>query len=59
MSTEESSKFENWFKEGYEAGWITEPTCWNHDIIETTEDEETEIEEGGDPCIPIVRLWYV
>lgn len=50
-------RFNEWLNRGIDAGWITPMTCWTHDTFEITEEEEKEMDEGGDPCIPIVRLW--
>jgi hypothetical protein len=50
-------KFFEWLNRGIDAGWITPPTCWMHDSPEITKEEEKEMDDGGDPCIPIIRLW--
>lgn len=50
-------RFNEWLNRGIDAGWITPVSCWNHDTFEITLEEEKEMDEGGDPCIPIVRLW--
>lgn len=50
-------KFYEWLNRGIDAGWIAPPTCWTHDSPEITKQEEAEMDEGFDPCIPIIRLW--
>lgn len=46
-----------WLKQGIARGWCSESVCATHDGLPNTPEEEQEWEEGGDPCIPGVRLW--
>jgi hypothetical protein len=46
-----------WLQVGVDNGWISEPFCNTHDGDPyMTEEEEKEWEEGGDPCLPVVKL---
>ena len=49
--------FEDWLLLGMNNGWISRPVCSTHDGLPTTHDEDTDWEEGGDPCIYAVRLF--
>ena len=56
----EELKFDNvydWVEFGRSQGWIAPPTCYHHDAFEVTPEEDAEMEEGGDPCITIIRVW--
>ena len=46
-----------WRDLGIFNGWISEPFCDTHDAGYLTEEEEKEWEEGGDPCMPVFRIW--
>lgn len=46
-----------WLQMGVVNGYCTEAVCETHDGVKMTEEEEQEFEDGGDPCIPVVRLW--
>lgn len=48
---------EEWLAMGHARGWCGPPVCETHDGTPTTADEDTEFDDGGDPCIPIVRLY--
>ena len=49
--------FNSWLDEGMKQGWITEPFCHTHDGDPyMTEEEEKEWEDGGDPCMFVVKL---
>jgi hypothetical protein len=47
----------DWRDYGISKGWISEPNCYTHDGVAMTEEEEAEFNEGGDPCIPMFRIW--
>lgn len=49
--------FEDWLLLGMNNGWISKPVCSTHDGLPTTHEEDTEWEDGGDPCIYAVRLF--
>lgn len=56
----ENKEFEIWFNNGIERGWITEPFCNTHEGDPyMTEEEAQEWEEGGDPCLVVVKLKLV
>jgi len=46
-----------WIQVGVSSGFCTDPVCETHDGVKMTEAEQVEFENGGDPCIPVVRLW--
>ena len=48
---------ETWLELGIAAGYCTEPECQTHNQVALTSDEAEYFEDGGDPCIPVVRLW--
>jgi hypothetical protein len=55
MTTEKD--FNKWLATGIENNWVSEPFCHTHDGDPyMTEEEEEQWEEGGDPCMPVVKL---
>lgn len=46
-----------WIEMGQQSGYCSEVICGIHDGPPVTETENKKIEEGEDPCIPIVRIW--
>jgi hypothetical protein len=50
-------QFEEWISIGIEAGFCMEPTCMIHEGKYLTQEDEAIFDEGGDPCIPILRLF--
>jgi hypothetical protein len=50
--------FWRWLDEGIEAGFCSQPVCNTHDGLPSTEEEDRDWEDGGDPCVPAVRLYY-
>lgn len=49
-----------WLTQGVEKGWISEPFCHTHNGDPyMTEEEEQEWEDGGDPCMHVVKLLQV
>lgn len=48
--------FEEWLALGQENKWV-EGFCYTHDTPPMDEDERAQDEEGGDPCIPVLRVW--
>lgn len=55
MNTED---FDVWLQHGVEKGWISEPFCNTHDGDPyMSEEEEKEWEEGGDPCLYVLKLF--
>lgn len=49
--------FWEWVEYGVDNGWIAKPVCYNHDLLPLTPVEESEIDEGDDPCIQVIRVW--
>lgn len=49
--------FEEWIKQGTEQGWCSVPLCDTHDGLPMTKEEEQAWEEGGDPCVHVIRLY--
>lgn len=53
----EFSEFLIWIQNGIERGWVTEPFCATHDGDPfMTEEESQQWEEGGDPCMSVVKI---
>jgi hypothetical protein len=48
--------FDEWLKYGIENGYCSEQFCDTHDGPPMHESEEKSWEEGGDPCMHMVRL---
>lgn len=42
---------------GIMRGFVTAPICYTHDGLPTTANEDEEWDDGGDPCIHILRLF--
>lgn len=49
--------FDEWIQYGWEKGWCGPPLCINHDGFPYSEDEDEDMNEGGDPCMHFVRLY--
>jgi hypothetical protein len=49
--------FDEWITAGINNGWCGPPCCVPHDGIGTTETEDTEYDDGGDPCYHAIRLY--
>lgn len=49
--------FDDWLLLGIENGWISRPVCSTHDGLPTTNEEDLEWDDGGDPCVYAVRLF--
>lgn len=58
MSKYETADFEEWLKFGSDKGWISDVFCNTHDggYSAMTEEEIAEWDEGGDPCMFVVRV---
>lgn len=55
-----TDKFGNWLRQGIEEGWVSEPFCHTHNGDPyMTKEEEQEWEEGGDPCMHVLKLLQV
>lgn len=55
--TKSSMEFDEWMKIGIESGWCGPAVCYTHDGLPTSESDDEEWENGGDPCIHIIRLY--
>jgi hypothetical protein len=51
-----SLTFQEWIVMGIDMGYCSEPVCVTHDGLPSTPEEDAEWENGGDPCVPAVRL---
>lgn len=49
--------FEEWVLYGVNRGYCTDVSCYTHDGFILTEEENAEFDEGGDPCVPVLRVW--
>lgn len=49
--------YEEWRAHGQRMNWVGPAICITHDGYPTTELEDVEFEEGGDPCIHMQRLY--
>jgi hypothetical protein len=49
--------FYDWVQFGVDKGWIASPKCYTHDGMDTTPEEDAELDEGNDPCMVVVRVW--
>lgn len=45
-----------WLEFGRQKGWASQQFCLTHDGPPTTDAEDAEWEDGGDPCCFCVRL---
>lgn len=57
MTESNSLSFDDWMRIGIERGWCGPAVCYTHDGLPTTESDDEEWENGGDPCIHIIRLY--
>jgi hypothetical protein len=49
--------FASWMEYGVDKGWVAPGVCMTHDLVPMHPEEAEVFEEGGDPCIPIIRVW--
>jgi hypothetical protein len=49
--------FEQWIQKGIDTGWCGPAICAIHDGVPSTAAEDETYDDGGDPCIHIVRLY--
>ncbi len=53
----EEHEFGAWLASGINNGWVSEPFCNTHEGDPyMTEEEEKEWEDGGDPCLHVVKI---
>jgi len=46
-----------WLEIGQQSGWCSDVVCGTHDGTPLLDSEYDLFEEGGDPCIPTVRIY--
>lgn len=51
--------FYDWLEIGVKNKWVSEPYCDTHDGGPLTDKEAQELDEGSDPCMVAMRVWYV
>jgi hypothetical protein len=49
--------FEEWLQQGLSSGFCGPAVCLPHDGLPQTIEEDEEFDNGGDPCIHILRLY--
>lgn len=52
---------QQWLEIGIKNKWCSEASCYVHDLVEMTEQEEKIVNETNEMdsiCIPIVRVYY-
>lgn len=52
----EQMPFDEWLEYGITNKWCTRVVCSTHDGIPMTDAEETEFDEGSDPCVYATRM---
>jgi hypothetical protein len=57
MSEASQMGFDLWLEVGIRRGFISPPVCQTHDGTPVSLGEEMEWEDGGDPCIYVMRLY--
>ncbi|NBT76274.1 MAG: hypothetical protein EBT15_09975 [Betaproteobacteria bacterium] len=48
--------FGEWLEIGERNGFCTGVHCYFHDTLPLTASEDEEIDDGGDPCIHVIRV---
>lgn len=48
--------FSTWLTFGIDQKYIDPVVCQTHEGVRMTPEEDQEFEDGGDPCIPVIRL---
>lgn len=49
--------FDEWLAIGREHGYCSMPACNTHDGVPQTPAELAEWDDGGDPCVHVIRLY--
>jgi hypothetical protein len=49
--------FDEWLQEGLDLKFCGPAICHSHDGLPLTIEEEQDFDDGGDPCIHILRLY--
>lgn len=50
--------FDEWLEVGVKEGYCSKPVCNTHDGLPSSEEEDKAWEDGYDPCVPAVRLFW-
>ena len=48
---------DEWLRIGVQNGWCSPPVCATHDGVPSTEKEDTDFDEGDDPCVFVIRVY--
>lgn len=48
--------FHTWLHFGIDQKYVDPPVCDTHEGVRLYPEEQQEFEDGGDPCIPVMRL---
>lgn len=61
MFNKPNKEFWDWYQEGINKNWITNTFCQTHDggYEVMTDEERSEWDEGGDPCMTVTRVIYL
>lgn len=51
--------FYEWLEIGVSNKWVSEPYCDTHDGGPLTDEEAQDLDQGNDPCMVAMRVWYV
>jgi hypothetical protein len=46
-----------WLEQGQANGYASHVFCEIHDGAPLSEEEEAEFDDGGDPCVPMIRVY--
>lgn len=47
----------DWVRLSITKGWCGPPICLTHDGIPTTPEQDSQLDEGHDPCINMIRIY--
>ena len=50
--------FDEWITQGIDLGYCSVPACQTHEGLPSTEEEDAAWDEGWDPCVPAMRLYW-
>jgi len=48
---------DEWIKLGYDNGWMSIPSCYYHDMLPLSDEEEADLEEDGETCVTVARIY--
>jgi hypothetical protein len=49
--------FDEWIRYGLKKKWCSVPLCETHDGLPMTKEEQEAWDEGGDPCVHVIKLY--